>query len=98
MSQNLVSGTFTGTGAGAMRSFYNDFNVTISGTFVATVALQRSFDQGTTWHTLSTDATGTAAQFTVPVSLIANEPENGVYYRLSCTAFTSGSVDWRLSQ
>ena len=98
-----VSGTFTATGQSA--SFAppvatrdtngGAFNVTLSGTFVGTVKLQRSFDNGTTWHDLT--AVGTAiAAFTTAVSEVWIEPEPGVIFRLNCTAYTSGTVTYRL--
>ncbi|NUB07020.1 hypothetical protein FW320_12650 [Azospirillum sp. Vi22] len=73
------------------------FNVSLWGTFVATVALERSFDGGTTWLNC-TRPDGTANAFTAPVSLVCDEPETGVLYRLNCSAFTSGTVNWRISQ
>jgi hypothetical protein len=98
MYNNFISGTFTSATAGASDSFTKYFNLNIQGTFVATITLERSFDQGLTWNTLATDSTGTATAFTAPLSLIAYEPENNVRYRLNCTSYTSGTVTWRLSQ
>jgi hypothetical protein len=98
MPSNQISGSFTATGDGPSASFYQDYNITISGTFVGTVALQRSFDGGLTWNNVARDTYGTIATFNAPISLIAFEPENGVSYRLSCTAYTSGTLNWRLSQ
>lgn len=97
MRQSLT-GQFTGAGAGASMSFTGTYNVTISGTFVAAVALQRSFDQGVTWHTMANDVYGTPASFTGPITFIAFEAEDGVLHRLNCTSWTSGTIDWRLSR
>jgi len=66
------------------------FNVTISGTFVATLSLQRSFDDGVSWHTISTN--------TVPVTENEETPEKGVIHRIGFTAYTSGTAVVRISQ
>ena len=98
-----VTGTFGETGQSPSfrpvlrRLGEGQFNVSLSGTFVATVALERSFD-GTNWFTCSRDSAGTAASWTAPMSVVVEEPEAGVLYRLNCTAFTSGTVTYRMSQ
>lgn len=94
-----VTGTFTATGQSASftpASQIRDgmFNVSMSGTFSATVVLQRSFD-GTNWFTVSKPDL-TDASFTAGVSFIVQEVEDGVRYRLNCTAYTSGTVTYRL--
>jgi hypothetical protein len=92
------TGTFTAVGAGAAVPIARrgDFNLSLQGTFTATVALQRSFD-GTTWETL-TYSDGSALSWTAPFSSTWSEPEAGVQYRFNCTAYTSGSLAWRISQ
>lgn len=64
-------------------------NVSISGTFVASILLQRSFDGGTSW--------GTVATYTTPVEASKYEPENALY-RLGTdvSGYTSGTVSVRL--
>lgn len=74
------------------------FNVFISGTFSATAQLEKSYNGGSTWVVCSTDASGTAASYSSSVSVIGFEPELGVEYRVNCTAFTSGTMNWRVSQ
>lgn len=66
-----------------------NFNISISGTFVATVAVQRSFDNST-WHDVNT--------FTAPFQGTGFEPEV-VYYRagVKTGAFTSGTANLRVS-
>jgi hypothetical protein len=100
-----VTGTFTDTGQSssfvptvASRSTTNAFSVSTSGTFVATVQLERSFDNGSNWFVCSSDASGTTASWTAPFSVIAEEPTQGVLYRLNCTAYTSGTVTYRIDQ
>lgn len=101
-----VTGTFTATGqstgfpprpslGGVSPSA--GFNVSLWGTFVGSVQLERSFDNGTTWLPLT--AAGTPLYvWTAPASEVCEEPEAGVLYRLNCTAYTSGTVNYRLSQ
>ena len=68
------------------------FNISISGTWDATVTVQRSFDLGSTWFDVA--------------SWIANteeygfEPERGVQYRggVKTAGFSSGTIVLRLSQ
>lgn len=94
-----VSGTFTATGQSATfvapAALKEKFNVSLSGTFSATVVLQRSFDNGSTWITVSKPDL-TDASFTAGASFSVEEPEAGVRYRLNCTAYTSGTVTYRL--
>src|ERR1044072_6658965 len=91
------TGTFTGTGQSTGAVVAQDFNLSLSGTFVATVQLERSFDGGSNWLPV-TYVDGSALTWTVPVSTTLNEPELGVQYRLNCTAFTSGTVRYRTSR
>ncbi len=66
---------------------------------VGTVRVERSFDGGTTWVTAKA-ADGTAAIFTMvstTVSVVCVEPEKGVAYRLNCSAYTSGTFNYRIS-
>lgn len=97
-----VTGTFTGTGqsAGITVKGVDDqrghpLNVSLWGTFVGTVRVERTFDNGTTW--LPMTALGSAINFTGPASEVFDEGEAGVQYRLNCTAFTSGTINYRLS-
>ena len=66
-----------------------NFNISISGTFSATVTVQRSFDNST-WHDVNT--------FTAPFQGTGFEPEV-VYYRagVKTGAFTSGTANLRVS-
>lgn len=67
------------------------FNVSVSGTFVATVTLQRSFDGGTTWLDVAT--------YTSPAEAVGFEPE-GCLYRIGVKTgdFVSGSINVRVGQ
>lgn len=91
-----LSGSFTAAGQGAAVDFRGRFNITLWGSFVATVELQRSFD-GSTWHPC-TFSDGVVNAWTAPMSIVAEEPEAGVRYRLACTSHTSGTISYRVSQ
>lgn len=73
------------------------FNFFVYGTFVGTVRLEKSFDGGTTWIPASLDTSGTPASYTGPVSVTGFEGEKGMYYRANCTAYTSGTINVRMS-
>lgn len=73
------------------------FNVSIWGAFVASVRMTRSFDGGTTWLPITAAGTSLYA-WTAPASEAAQETEVSVLYRLECTAWTSGTVNYRISQ
>lgn len=68
------------------------FNVSISGSWSATVVLQRSFDGGTTWFTVGS--------YTSNQELVVDTVEPGVLWRCGVLTggFTSGTVAIRLSQ
>lgn len=73
------------------------FNVWLYGTFAGTLALQRSFDGGTTWLTVSTDGTGALATYTAPATVMVEEVEWGNMYQVIATAWTSGTATVRFS-
>lgn len=94
-----VAGTFVATGTSSSFAPLpgRSFNVSLWGTFVGSVTLKRSFDGGTTW--LPITALGSALySWSGPVSEQTQEDESGVLYRLECTAYTSGTVNYRVSQ
>jgi len=68
------------------------FNLSISGTFSATVTVQRSFDQGSTWRDVDT--------FTAPIETYGTDPEPVVVYRAGVKTgdFTSGTVNIRIGR
>lgn len=67
--------------------------------YSGTVQLERSFDGGNTWIVCNVGGTGTLAQWATgtPVSIVASEPEKQVLYRLNCIAYTSGTINYRIS-
>lgn len=78
------------------QEFSGRFNLHLEGPFVGTVVVDRSFNGGTSFASLTN--LGAAVSFTGPASEILEAPEAGVLYRLRCTAFTSGPIQARLSQ
>jgi hypothetical protein len=74
------------------------YNLSIWGVFVATGRLERSFDGGTTWIPVSKDSSGADASFTAPCGITGYEPEDGVLYSFNCSAYTSGTMNVRISQ
>jgi len=75
--------------AAAMQGY---FNLSLSGTWDATVTVQRSYDSGSTWVDVKT--------FTANTEEVGYEPETGVLYRFGVKtgAFTSGTVVGRISR
>jgi hypothetical protein len=92
------TGAFTATGGGTPVPIVRrgDLNISLSGTFVATVTLERSYD-GSTWLPM-TYLDGPALSWTAPMSTAFSVGDPGASYRFNCTAFTSGTVNWRISQ
>lgn len=107
MAYKAVTGTLSGTGRSSSFEIPGQrgpavsevlLNVVVSGTFSATVEIQRSLDNGSSWHTMSKDADGNAASFTAPFAVRIGECETPALYSLNCTAYTSGSINYRISQ
>ena len=98
MAIALVAGNFAGTGNSAAVAVHGPFNITLAGFGSATVKVERSFDGGGNWHVASRDAAGSEAAYEADCSLVAEEPEAGVLYRLACTAHGSGTIAYRISQ
>ena len=64
------------------------------------VQLERSFDGGLTWIVCNLGSAGTLAQWNGggPIGLTFGEPERQVAYRFNCIAYTSGTINYRISQ
>ncbi|MDP7302789.1 MAG: hypothetical protein QGG09_06785 [Pirellulaceae bacterium] len=67
-------------------------NISLSGTWSATVTLQRSFDRGTTWLDVQ--------NWTANAEAVDEESEENVLYRIWCKTgdYTSGTAVARLSR
>lgn len=101
----VVTGALTGTGTSKIANIYGSFNLLIygnsgpNGAWNATIRLERSFDGGTTWIVCGVGGGGGQAIYTTgtDISIVVSEPEKGVLYRLNCTAYTSGTLNYRFS-
>lgn len=107
MATNGITQTFSGTGTGTFSpaaatfiKFKGTANLTLGGTSpVGTVKLEKSYDL-TNWFDVSVDALGTPASWVLnstEVSVLVDEPEDDVAYRVNCTAYTSGTITARLA-
>jgi hypothetical protein len=101
----VVEGSFTGTGQSDSLLVWGPFNVNLggdggpNGSWDASVQLERSFDGGTSWY-VRCDSAGVQLVFSTndkDVSFVVVEPEQGMLYRLNCTTYTSGTINYRLS-
>lgn len=101
-----ITGTFTGTGQSSSILAWGPVNVAVygsggpNGNWNATVRIERSFDGGTTWIVAGVGGGGQQASYNTPnqdVSVVYTEPERGVLYRLNCTSYTSGTINYRMS-
>ena len=65
--------------------------------YTGTVQLEISFDGGNTW--IVDNIGGSAAIYTnqAAVTAVFGQPEREVLYRLNCTAYSSGTINYRLS-
>lgn len=95
------TGTFSAAGASGGPYFapFGTFNVSLwveTGTFAATIILERRFAGGT-WQPL-TYIDGSAIVWTAALSTTLTEYENGVEYRLRCAGLSGSPVSYRLSQ
>jgi hypothetical protein len=97
-----VTGTFTETGqsdsvvGGLLEGPQKNhmpaglMTMSLSGFGGATVALQRSFDDGTTWLTVES--------YTVDTEVNIETPAHSTLYRLNCTAHASGTIAYMLGR
>lgn len=91
----VTSGTLASvTNGTAVNITAGKFAVELYGTFVGTARLERRTD-GTNWVPLF--YLNTAHSRTTPCAEIFDEPI-GAQYRVACTAYTSGTINWQISQ
>lgn len=83
MANSLALAIPTSVAAGAAKRVSGRYDkyVRIQGTFVATIRLQMSFDDGATWQNLD--------EFTAPGGQFVTEP--CTHLRANVTAYTSGT-------
>ena len=87
--------SITTTGADAAALFTG-----VEIVYSATVQLERSFDGGATWLVANVGGSGVLAQWGTgtPVAVTFGEPEKMVLYRLNTIAYTSGTINYRISE
>lgn len=68
--------------------------------YVGNIQLERSFDGGATFLPCNIGGSGAIAAWSAgsPVNITFGEPEKRVLYRLNCLAYTSGVINFRMSQ
>ena len=87
----MATGAFTGTGTGTVVEVTGPkkLDLSIFGTFVGTVQLQRKRPADATWRVVQ--------EYTDEVEELP-ECASGVWqWRTECTAYTSGTANWELS-
>lgn len=97
-----VASTFTATGQSSTfpQAAGRPFNIWLSNSGTAVIQLEASPDGGTTWFPLYAGGqqlyvwsySGSALKEQ------AVETQSGLLYRLNCTAYTTGTVSYRMSQ
>ena len=92
-----VSGTFNSAVPSNAVRVKGKGNVTLSfGAAVASVQLERSFDNGLNWFPLSKNSIPELAEFTTDINLVIEEPEDLILYRWNCVSYTSGDIFYRI--
>lgn len=88
-AENTFTNTIRVTGVGTARSF----TVSLTGTWVATVTLQRSFDDGSSWIDVTTYTANTSTTYTDGLD------NQDILYRIGVKtgAYTSGTAESSLS-
>lgn len=97
LAGSTLAGDFTATGqSNAFTPLAGrGFDVSAWGTFVGSVQLERNI--GGQWLPLTVNGQA-AYKWTAPFTETVNEPVYGVQYRLNCTAYTSGTINYSFNQ
>ena len=99
MGIRRIGGVISSTGATESVSLDGRGNVLLAfNGAVASVDLEKSFDDGASWHVASKDSVPNPATYAVDINGVIEEPEKGVLYRFNCTAYSSGSINYRISR
>ena len=97
----VVTGSFTGTGQsstfGPMAKRGFNFVLGGGGAFSATIQLERYLDSATGWQPITANGTQ-LFKFTAACSEQSQDDEPSALYRWNCTAYTSGTIPYRISQ
>lgn len=96
----LTTGTITELGASnGVAVSAGKFNLLVVITGGAQVELQRSFDAGSTWYTVTHNGNGHPVEFSRTTNRAYEEIESGVQYRLNTVYLGEGStVQYRIGQ
>jgi hypothetical protein len=105
LANQVLTGQFVAAGVSPVIQLYGAFNVVIYGgvapntAWAGTVAIERSFDGGTTWIVCGAGVAGAQCVYSsgADVSIVGGEPERGVLYRMQCVVYTSGTIFYRIS-
>lgn len=100
-NQSLLSGTPTaGSTVAANVDGMSSFAVQVTGTFVATYAIERSLDNGVNWTVIGAFAAGTnvTGQSWTSPGMFHGNASSCTNIRVRCTAFTSGSLSVRVME
>lgn len=98
-ARNVATGTLAALDADTgWMPFRPATSIVLTGTFAATVQAEISYDGGVTAVPLPTDALGTGLDMLAPCAVRVDPPEPGMRLRLRVAAYTSGTVNWRVSQ
>lgn len=92
-----LTGEFTATGQSDAFTPVagRGFDVSAWGTFVGTVQLERNI--GGQWLPLTSNGQQ-IDKWTASFSEVVSEPVYGIKYRLNCTAYTSGTINYSFNQ
>jgi len=83
-----IQGTIAGTGQSGEVELGKEFSLSLSGFGTASINLERSFDDGATWKVIETFTADTEKE---------GEASAFFKYRINTTAYTSGTIAFRLS-
>jgi len=90
-TRRKITGSFGGNGSSDAFQSAGGFNLSVSGTYAGTISIERSFDEGVTYFTVS------ALTANAEVQKRVDEVEVGVLYRLTMASYSSGTATYRMS-
>jgi hypothetical protein len=105
LANAVLAGTFVATGYSPVINLYGAFNFTLYGgttpntAWVGSVQIEKTFDGGTTWVVAGINGGLGQAIYAsgADTCVVGAELERGVGYRLHCTGYTSGNINYRIS-
>lgn len=91
-----LTGSFGAVGNSNVAEVCGEFVLALWGTFVGTVIVEASPNEGTTWVQLTLPWTTTLFSATAPGVFVLAVPDRGWQVRARCSAYTSGTINYRL--